>query len=870
MYVGDELETLDEFLEHGRAVRAERQRAAAAGEAPDFVPLVRGWGGVTLAYRKRMVDSPAYRLNHEEIIKALEEGIAFAENLDPREIIADDQDQARAIVFEGPDGRVELPARTVLVAAGTVPNITYEKEQPRTFGLDAKKRFFQGYRAEGTGATRVARTGSARLLYAEPSGQYYLDQFLPSQPDLNWWNEDVRDAFDDILRFWFDRGVAGFRIDVCHSVIKDRELRDNPAATKDDHWYVQMMGYRNVYNACRPEVHDVLRRWRKLADSYDPPRVLIGETYVLDPDQFATFYGVDERRAQPRVQLHAHPLRVQRAGVAQGRRARRTASCPRTRGPRGPAATTTTTGAPSRWCGRRPGEGAPRMVMLMGLRGTPFLYYGDEIGMPDTDVPVERILDPVGKFHGKRMGRDEAHADALDARRRRRVFSTGVEPWLPYGDYKAINVADQKHDPDSMLSLTRDLIGLRDALPELRDGVRTRADTSSDDAWAWQPRRPHGRRVQLLGRAGRGAGGGTGQRFSLSTDSSARRRRVAASCALRRGKPRSCGVTARGAAARDESSRRIGIIGAGPGGLCAASSCASSGLHGVREGRGVGGVWWHNRTPVPLDVPSHLYSFSFELKRDRSRPYAVDPRSRNTSNIRREVRPAPRLRLDTRSRRALERRDRRLDVLATAAGDDHEFDVVVSAVGMFNDLVTPVIPGLDDFAGHSFHSARWDRDHDLTGEPVAVVGSAASAVQFVPEIAKFVGHLDLYQRTPNWVLPKSDTPCTGDNSPSSPPTPTRCGPSARPCTTASTTRSRSEQEDQQISEQMGRDNIALVEDAETRRSSRRTIPTAASGHCCPTSTTRRSTAQRRARDRPIKRVTAKSRPSTAPSGPPTP
>jgi NAD(P)H-flavin reductase len=143
-----ELETLDEFLGHGRAVRAERRRADEAGERPDFVPLVRGWGGVTLAYRKRMVDSPAYRLNHEEIIKALEEGIWFAENLDPREIVADDQDQARAIVFEGAGGRVELPARTVLVAAGTVPNITYEKERPGTFALDSRQRFFQGYRAE--------------------------------------------------------------------------------------------------------------------------------------------------------------------------------------------------------------------------------------------------------------------------------------------------------------------------------------------------------------------------------------------------------------------------------------------------------------------------------------------------------------------------------------------------------------------------------------------------------------------------------------------------------------------------------------------------------------------------------------------------
>jgi NADPH-dependent glutamate synthase beta subunit-like oxidoreductase/NAD(P)H-flavin reductase len=152
IYDTEELAILDEFLDHGRAVRAERQRAAAAGERPDFIPLVRGWGGVTLAYRKRMVDSPAYRLNHEEIIKALEEGIWFAENLDPQEIIADAQDYARALVCKGPGGRVELPARTVLVAAGTSPNVTYEKEQPGTFQLDSKKRFFQGFKAERTDA----------------------------------------------------------------------------------------------------------------------------------------------------------------------------------------------------------------------------------------------------------------------------------------------------------------------------------------------------------------------------------------------------------------------------------------------------------------------------------------------------------------------------------------------------------------------------------------------------------------------------------------------------------------------------------------------------------------------------------------------
>ncbi len=151
-YDAGELVTLDEFVEHGRAVRAERQRAAAAGEPANFIPLVRSWGGVTLAYRKRMTDSPAYRLNHEEIIKALEEGIWFAENLDPKEIISDASDEVRAIIFKGPNGNVEMPVRTVLVAAGTAPNIIYEKEQPGTFQLDSRKRFFQGYRAESAEA----------------------------------------------------------------------------------------------------------------------------------------------------------------------------------------------------------------------------------------------------------------------------------------------------------------------------------------------------------------------------------------------------------------------------------------------------------------------------------------------------------------------------------------------------------------------------------------------------------------------------------------------------------------------------------------------------------------------------------------------
>ena len=321
--------------------------------------------------------------------------------------------------------------------------------------------------------------------FDEPSGQYYLNQFLSSQPDLNWWNEEVRDAFDAILRFWFDRGVAGFRIDVCHSVIKDRELRDNPPATPEDHWYVQLMGQRSLYNACRPEVHDVIRRWRKLADSYDPPRVLIGETYVLEPEAFASFYGngdelnlafnfmlIHSKFEGPQLRdaiehaerlLPGHAWPVWTGGNHDNHR------------------------FPTRWCEDDPLRTRAALVMLMGLRGTPFLYYGDEIGMIDTDVPPDRILDPVGVFHGPRMGRDNERTPMHWTPDEGAGFSSpGIEPWLPYGDYRAYNVADQRHDPASALSLTRDLIGLRDALPELREGGYASLPAPNDDVWVWR------------------------------------------------------------------------------------------------------------------------------------------------------------------------------------------------------------------------------------------------------------------------------------------------------------------------------------------------------------------------------------------------
>ena len=133
--------------------------------------------------------------------------------------------------------------------------------------------------------------GGPAWTWDDETQQYYLHNFLPEQPDLNWWNEEVRDAFDDILRLWFDRGISGFRIDVAHGIVKDARLRDNPLATADDHPQARALGQLHEFNMNRPEVHDLLRRWRAIADGYAHEPILLGETWVPDLRALMAFYG---------------------------------------------------------------------------------------------------------------------------------------------------------------------------------------------------------------------------------------------------------------------------------------------------------------------------------------------------------------------------------------------------------------------------------------------------------------------------------------------------------------------------------------------------------------------------------------------------
>ena len=155
-----EVEILGEFLNHGRAVRVERERAQRAGEPPDFASLLHSWGGVTVAYRRAMSDSPAYLRNHDEISKALEEGIYYAENLEPVEALLDTHDHVSALRFQRAHSgeTVTLPARAVFVAAGSIPNTVYEREHPGTFLMDGK--FFAAHRIDAQGKlVRVAGAG---------------------------------------------------------------------------------------------------------------------------------------------------------------------------------------------------------------------------------------------------------------------------------------------------------------------------------------------------------------------------------------------------------------------------------------------------------------------------------------------------------------------------------------------------------------------------------------------------------------------------------------------------------------------------------------------------------------------------------------
>jgi alpha-glucosidase len=215
----------------------------------------------------------------------------------------------------------------------------------------------------------TAQFGGPAWTLDDETGQYYLHNFTGEQPDLNWWNPAVRRAFEDIIRFWWDRGVAGFRIDVCNMIVKDADLRDNPPAGAEDSVVEQIMGYRYAYNANRPEVHGILQGWRALADAYDPPRVLLGETDVHHLAMLPPFYGNGDDELHLAFNLpwlHAEcSAETLRSVVEETERILPAGAWPVWTG-----SNLDTSRLATRWAGGHPGRVRSILLALLTLRGT--------------------------------------------------------------------------------------------------------------------------------------------------------------------------------------------------------------------------------------------------------------------------------------------------------------------------------------------------------------------------------------------------------------------------------------------------------------------------------------------------------------------
>jgi alpha-glucosidase len=299
-------------------------------------------------------------------------------------------------------------------------------------------------------------------------GQWYLHLFAPEQPDLDWMNPAVRTAFESILRFWLDRGVDGFRIDVAHGLAKDPTLPDigdfatsGPAVAGHPHWD-------------RDEVHEVYRGWRRVSDSYPGDRTFVAEAWVDAPEQLARYVRSDELHTAFNFNFLLAPWDAPalRAAIDLS------------------IAALARVGAPATWVlsnhdvvrhvtryggggvGYRRARAAA--LLMFALPGGAYVYQGEELGLPDVaDLPAELRQDPTfARTAGAELGRDGSRVpmpwsgDAPPF-----GFGPSSRTWLPQpAAWAALTVERESADPASMLSLYRTALRLRRELPALGDG----------------------------------------------------------------------------------------------------------------------------------------------------------------------------------------------------------------------------------------------------------------------------------------------------------------------------------------------------------------------------------------------------------------
>jgi alpha-glucosidase len=398
-------------------------------------------------------------------------------------------------------------ARGLRVLLDFVPNHTSDQHrwfQQSRMGRDNPKRDWYIWRDRGPQGgppnNWLSYFGGPAWAWDAISHQYYLHSFLKEQPDLNWRNADVRRAMQAVLRFWLERGVDGFRVDAVLPVIKSSQFEDNPAGTrpllgKD----IGPAGWQErLHNTNQPELHALLREWRVVLDSYPGDRMLVGEVYTLDTALAGKYYGQNDElhlvlnlslvnlpwdaelmrsyvegfeaglppNAYPTVVLGSHdePRLASRLGQPQARAA---------------------------------------AMLLLTLRGTPFMYYGDEIGMLDNPIPPEGQRDPWPKIAGlPHLSRDPARTPMQWDASPGAGFTVGsnkpaVEPWLPiHENSHEINVQTELGQPRSLLNLYRQLLRLRRTSPALNAGAYQSIADAPDGTYVYT--RAHADQVLLV------------------------------------------------------------------------------------------------------------------------------------------------------------------------------------------------------------------------------------------------------------------------------------------------------------------------------------------------------------------------------------
>jgi alpha-glucosidase len=385
----------------------------------------------------------------------------------------------------------EAKKRNIRILLDFVPNHTSDQHKwfiDSRSSRDANHREWYIWR-DGKGPNQppnnwTSTFGGSAWTLDPKTNQYYYHYFYAQQPDLNWRNPAVKEAMFNATRFWYKRGVAGFRLDAVDSLFEDPSLKDNPVLPGKDNFGMPLT--KEINNKKLPEVHDVLRGLRTVADEYNA--VLIGETWTQNLDELKAYYGEGNELQMPMdlmltqfKKLSAPEFREHISGI-EG-----TGGWP----------TFVITNhdivrSYTRWADGVHNDEIAKMMaaMYLTLRGSPIMYYGEEIGMENNDPKrKEDVQDPIGRRGWpKEKGRDGERTPMQWNDTKNGGFSDG-KAWVPVSpSYKTRNVAAEAKDPDSILSFYRQLLAMRHTEPALLEGEYIALNTDDPNVYTYMRR----------------------------------------------------------------------------------------------------------------------------------------------------------------------------------------------------------------------------------------------------------------------------------------------------------------------------------------------------------------------------------------------